>query len=276
MSLKYPIYVRFKYDGKVMEGEYIPYLSDHFDTKDFVQQEQERYQKTEIYGYIRPFDRELRQNIINLNMEFQNHDYKDQMTIGGINTCDALRASDKLPSDGNNYPLASDVELVLRAELKASDEDIELCVKDILDRQLLLLDQDKALLDLRQQELAATDHPAPMTKVGEIRTSCFVLMYAYGIYVAFGESISLGILWCIVGFFIPRYYDLKEPIRRKERALGISNEIDSISGRLNETQERLSMIAESLEMRRHIECAEVEPLRYERTRGLHRWFKSKV
>ena len=72
MSLINPVYVRFKYKDQKLEGELIPFWSDYFNVDETKQSEEYLYHSNDdtdsnIQGYVRPFDSELRKEIIKFN-----------------------------------------------------------------------------------------------------------------------------------------------------------------------------------------------------------------
>ncbi len=267
MSFRDPIYVRYKYHGQEYEGEYIP-NSDRYDYFSGRVDDDEI-----IFGYIRPFDRNLRQANIDFNLSHQGLSYVAWMTEEDVVICDAFVTSDRLCKYGSKSLLVSDVEIIEEINLKLSKEEIDLCLKDLVDRQMLFLDgainSEKSLIKKRKEELSLTSYRRPSGNVKLVFKIGFVLAFFYGIYTGFKESLSLGVLWCVTGYFIASFLELAEPIRRKDMAISLNRIIGKAEDRLAEYKNNKEHMLARLATREPFTCHETESLKYE----LRGWFK---
>lgn len=133
MSLHKPLYARFNFKGITLEGEYVPQWTDYFspegcDTNPLTEPG---------LGYIRPFDKEYRQSIIDRNMAMYRHDYESFMRLGDIVECDAFVSSDKL-CRVDNALLVQDLEMIEEKELSVEKKEMVSCRIDIVHRMLRL------------------------------------------------------------------------------------------------------------------------------------------
>ena len=251
MSLINPVYVWFKYKDQELEGELIPFWSNYFDVDETKQSEEHIYHgydytNTDIQGYVRPFDSELRKEIIKFNTKGRGISFEKWCTRGDVKRRDALLTSE---GSTDNALLISDVEFVYRKDLKSPKEEIEKCRQDMLDLYLLLLksmcndrrniikDKNKELNDLDRIYLGM--RPTYKERISIVFKTTFWLAYFFGVYYGFMESISLGALWCIVGLFIIEYRETLEPVKRKKIEDSLKDIIERNSNELIELEEEL-------------------------------------
>lgn len=133
MSLYKPLYARFKFKDITLEGEYIPQWTDYFSPEGC-----DTNSLTEVgLGYIRPFNKEYRQSIIDRNMAMYNHDYESFMRLGDIVECDAFVSNDRL-CRVDNVLLVHDFEMISEEELTTDKKERDSCRIDIVHRMLVL------------------------------------------------------------------------------------------------------------------------------------------
>jgi hypothetical protein len=133
VSLHKPLYAKFRYKDVSLEGEYIPMWTDYFSPEGC-----DNNPLTEPgLGFIRSFDRDLRQSILYANMNRLDWDYEDWMNLGDVVQCDAfVTGKDNYHAD---HPLLiDDFKIVSREELTTNQEEIDLCRKDILERMIII------------------------------------------------------------------------------------------------------------------------------------------
>jgi hypothetical protein len=133
VSFHKPIYAKFKYEDAYLEGEYIPMWTDYFSPKGC---DDNPLTKPGI-GFLRPFDRDYRQLIINRNMNTRGLDYYDWMNLGDVVECDAFITVENRSAEDS--PLLIDkFEIVSREEISTDQKNIDLCRKDIVHRMIVL------------------------------------------------------------------------------------------------------------------------------------------
>ncbi len=251
MSLVNPIYVTFKFDKQELEGELIPVSWWHYNDEEqkegvisdggYFDGNQPKNNKEEIYcrykniqGYIRPFDAELRKLIFNSYHKWRTEKYG--MNREDIEACDALITSKLLRSLGtgrdlfgntmyfyNASLLVSDLKVVRQKDIKSTKEEIELCRSEIVERNSRWLNSvcngNRNLIEARKRDL----HDLESGKtdiITKVYIAILYLAFLVGVDYGFMESISLGILWCIVGCFILKTnFELKPVKKRKWRRL---------------------------------------------------------
>jgi hypothetical protein len=118
MSLFSPFYVKFKVNDIILEGEFIPIATDYVS---YI--EPYKLPLDSKIGFIRPIERDLRQQIIDKNLKSRDVSYEEWIRVGELIDCDAFSTSD-----------VEDIQIVDREELEASEEDILLTKKDIIHR----------------------------------------------------------------------------------------------------------------------------------------------
>ena len=118
-------YARFKWNGQTMEGEFFQYsLSLADDTKT-------------TKGYIRPFDRNLRQSILDAHQSNHKIDFYDFFTIEYLIECDSLVTHPDLKRPYIDV-LVDDFEFTEEDDLITDKSLITNCRLDMLRRQNIL------------------------------------------------------------------------------------------------------------------------------------------
>ncbi|OAI01725.1 hypothetical protein A1353_00450 [Methylomonas methanica] len=135
MSLNNTIFVKFKLNEIECEGEFIHWLDTNYFHGD-----NPGISIDISNGYIRPFDRYLRQTLIDRNMSIRKIDFIDWMNLGEVISCDAFRSNE-----------VNHLRIIEKDEIKTSLSEINLCKKDIIHRRLALNIKDEDDLNLTQR-----------------------------------------------------------------------------------------------------------------------------
>ncbi|GAA3980264.1 hypothetical protein [Allohahella marinimesophila] len=133
-------YISFKWGDQEMEGEFfrnsLEVIDDPLTTR----------------GYIRPFDKRLRQSIVDCHMKANGMDLEDYMRLGDLVECDALVTHERVkrPYISN---LVTDFAFINFSELATDQALIADCRADLLRRQAVLahrFDQPEVSHELKQ------------------------------------------------------------------------------------------------------------------------------
>lgn len=270
MSFINPIYVKFKYNDHKLEGELIPFWSYYFNVDETKKSEEHIYhgyddRNLDIQGCVRPFDPQLRKEIIEFNTKDRGMSYQECCTREDIERRDALFSNGL----GNFYTgplLISDIELVYKKDLKSPKEEIEKCRQDMVDLYLLLLKsmcndrrniiKDKNIKLNNLDRIYMGMRPTYKERISIVLKIAFWLAYIFGVYYGFMESISLGALWCVVGLFIIEYRETLRPVKRKQMEDNIKFIIERNSNELIELEEELGKFTGYIENCDKYSCSE--------------------
>lgn len=116
-------YVRFEFHGKTMEGEFFRYESfgKDIDPK---------------CGYIRPFDRVIRQQLLDNTQSFHGVDLLKFTSLDDLIICDAYVTDENIK--GSHQIVIKDFDFIDEADLATHKQIIGSCRVDLLRRQYIV------------------------------------------------------------------------------------------------------------------------------------------
>lgn len=116
-------FVRFNWHGKPLEGEFYLYKGDGEEHEEKI-------------GYIRPFDKSIRQQLVDNLQNTQNFDLMSSISKNEVITCDAFVTGARIKAA--YQVLISDFDFITESEIKTSREAVCHCRYDVLQRQYIL------------------------------------------------------------------------------------------------------------------------------------------
>ncbi len=238
MSFSSPIYVKFKFNEIEHEGEYFPYTFDPFGFY-----ETEREDDDELVGHIRPFNIELRKNIIKRNEKIHKTSYQEWCTKGDVIKMDAFVSSDEL-SVIDNALLVTDVQIVSRDALKTPLDTVNDTRSELLNRMELLLNNiirgKKNIIHEKKVEQVNID--TDLDKEQKIKNSILAIIFITGAVFGFLESIPLGMLWIISGAYIYELQKQTKPLTKQKYIYTLERIIEAQESELETSERDLSVL----------------------------------
>lgn len=173
-------YVVFKWRDREYEGEFFRDSLAEIDLcfGDFSKKNR---------GYLRPFDKGLRQSIIDAHMNNHGIDFEKWMTIGDVIACDSFVNHPDLKRPYLDV-VVEEFRFIKREELNSSQDSIADCRTDLLRRQYLLgkgLDESDEVVSSLENEFKAWVTPTfqpnryTMTKYEKAKRNRFLRFIFY-------------------------------------------------------------------------------------------------
>lgn len=111
-------YVRFSWEGQPMEGEFF-HIAEDSDS-----------------GVIRPFDRKLRQELVDDKLKHREVSFKDFINLNELISCDGIATDESIKVGDGIYNVVEHYDLIDKDDLTSNVIEMADCRHELLNRQI--------------------------------------------------------------------------------------------------------------------------------------------